>query len=75
VRQQLASLSRRVEAAAEANERRLTVLMFAQRRVIEAIADAVASVGTGNATYARTGVARPHGRGGAHPALSLNRAV
>jgi hypothetical protein len=74
VRQQLARLSRRVEAAAEANERRLTVLMFAQRRVIEAIADAVASVGSGAGTYARTGVARPIGRS-ARPALSLDRAL
>ncbi|MFO1129540.1 MAG: hypothetical protein U1E66_14035 [Rhodospirillales bacterium] len=73
-KQQMASLSRRVEAAAEANERRLTVLMFAQRRVIEAIAEAVASVGNGAATYARTGTAKPLGRG-AHPALSLNRAL
>lgn len=74
LRQQLAGLSRRVEAAAEANERRLTVLMFAQRRIIEAIADAVASVGTGAATYAPTGAARPVARG-ARPALSLNRAI
>jgi hypothetical protein len=77
VRQQMASLSRRVEAAAEANERRLTVLMFAQRRVIEAIAEAVASVNGGAGTYARTGAARPLplGRGGACPALSLDRAL
>ena len=77
MRQRMASLSRRVEAAAEANERRLTVLMFAQRRVIEAIAEAVASVNGGAGTYARTGAARPLplGRGGACPALSLDRAL
>jgi hypothetical protein len=74
VRQQMTSLSRRVEAAAEANERRLTLLMFAQRRVIETIAEAVASVGTAG-TYARTGAPRPLGLGGVRPALSLDRAL
>ncbi len=75
VKERMAALSRRVEAAAEANERRLTVLMFAQRRVIEAIAEAVASLGAGAGTYARTGAPRALGRGGARPALSLNRAL
>ena len=54
------------------NERRLTVLMFAQRRVIEAIAEAVASVGAGAGTYARTGAPAVLGRGGTRPALSLD---
>ncbi|MFO1154840.1 MAG: hypothetical protein U1E42_14440 [Rhodospirillales bacterium] len=71
----MAAINQRVEAAAEANERRLTVLMFAQRRVIETIAEAVASVGSAGSTYARTGAARSFARGGARPALSLNRSL
>lgn len=67
-KRQLLPIAERLGRACEDNERRLTVLMFAQRRVIEAIAEAAASL-------AATGYARTGARAGAGAAaLSLNRA-
>lgn len=54
-RQHMHEASRRLSALAEENERRLTVVMFAQRRVMAAISEAVVAAGSGVATYGRSG--------------------
>jgi hypothetical protein len=65
VRRRLRPLTDRLNRAAEDNERRLALLLFAQRRVIEAIGEAVASLNV--AGYARSG-----GRVAAGPAAALS---
>lgn len=73
-REHLRVTSERLAAVAEENERRLTLVIFAQRRVMAAISEAVISAGSGAATYGRTG-GMNRGRSGAAPmAVSLNGA-
>ncbi len=60
-------------ALSEENERRLTMLMFAQRRVMAAISEAVIATRPGVGVYGRTGGLN-RGRRSAPPAVSVNRA-
>ncbi|NJO67493.1 MAG: hypothetical protein HC826_00430 [Rhodospirillales bacterium] len=56
------------------NERRLTLLIFAQRRVMSAISEAVIGCNVGAGTYGRSGALSRSRGGAAPPAISLNRA-
>lgn len=68
-KRRLAALGARIESAARANERRLALLIIAQRRVIEAIAAAVEHLTF--AGYAATG---GRASGGGRAVLSVDRA-
>lgn len=73
-RQHLDEASQRLAGLAEENERRLTSLMFAQRRVMAAISDAVVAAGRGAITYGRSG-GMHRGRAALAPlAMSINGA-
>lgn len=74
-RERLHGAGERLAAAAEENERRLTLVMFAQRRVMAAISEAVVAAGSSAATYGRTGGISRGRSCYAPPALSLNRAL
>lgn len=54
-RVRLGAVGRRLAALAAENERRLSVVMAAQRRVIAVISEAVSTAGGGIATYGRSG--------------------
>ncbi|QNT68287.1 hypothetical protein [Defluviicoccus vanus] len=61
-------------AMAEENERRLTLVIFAQRRVMAAISEAVISASSGAVTYGRIGGMNRGCSGAAPMAVSLNGA-
>jgi hypothetical protein len=66
----------RLAAASEENERLLRVAVFAQRRLLETIAQAVRKLNPGPGTYGRNGgPARPRRSCAQAPSLSLNRAL
>lgn len=75
VRERLQAAGERLAMLADENERRLARVMFAQRRVIAAISEAVIAVGDGTATYGRTGGLRRSRAGRTPPAVSVNCAL
>jgi len=75
MRQRLQTAGERLAILAEENERRLARVMFAQRRVIAAISEAVIAVGDGAATYGRSGGLRRGRTGRTAPAVSVDCAL
>lgn len=74
-RSRLGQAARRLAAVASENERRLTLVMAGQRRVMAVISEAVAATGSGVSTYGRSG-GMSRGRATAAPlAISVDCAL
>lgn len=72
----LRAAGQRLVALAEENERRLSVAMIAQRRLLDAVADAARTLIAEPGTYGRNGApARPRRAVAAPPSFTLNRAL
>lgn len=71
-KRRLSDLRQRLSEAAEENERRLTVILFAQRHVMTAIVDAFNLVASGGIGYGRTGAVAQQGAGVQRPSISIN---